>query len=151
MEKSSLPIKTKIAAWWIRVMGIGIIFIGLGYLIILMFYQFWWTGPSSLLVPLSIFLLGGFICFLGSQIMKRRKWAWWVGILTPLIIWVFYFGYQFLCLRVFEPAVKHDLVDLFWISFHRGEFFLVILYHIFILLPILLLLLDRKNFWKVAK
>ena len=150
MEKVSLPIKTKIAAWWIKTIGIGIIFIGLGLFITLMFYAFWWIGPSSLLLPLSIFLLGGFICFLGSRIAKGRRWAWWMGILTPLIIWIFYFGYQFLYFRIFEPAETYDLVDLFRISLSQGEFFLFILSHIFILPPILLLLLDRKNFWKIT-
>jgi len=150
MEKVSLPIKTKIAAWWIKTIGIGIIFIGLGLFITLMFYAFWWIGPSSLLLPLSIFLLGGFICFLGSRIAKGRRWAWWMGILTLLIIWIFYFGYQFLYFRIFEPAETYDLVDLFRISLRQGEFFLFILSHIFILPPILLLLLDRKNFWKIA-
>ena len=150
MEKVSLPIKTIIAAWWIKTIGIGIIFIGLGLFITLMFYAFWWIGPSSLLLPLSIFLLGGFICFLGSRIAKGRRWAWWMGILTPLIIWIFYFGYQFLYFRIFEPAETYDLVDLFRISLRQGEFFLFILSHIFILPPILLLLLDRKNFWKIA-
>ena len=149
MEKVSLPIKTKIAAWWIKTIGIGIIFIGLGLFITLMFYAFWWIGPSSLLLPLSIFLLGGFICFLGSRIAKGRRWAWWMGILTLLIIWIFYFGYQFLYFRIFQPAT-HDLVDIFRISLSHGEFFLFILSHIFILPPILLLLLDRKNFWKIA-
>ena len=150
IQKPPLPIKTKIAAWWIKTIGIGIIFIGLGLFITLMFYAFWWIGPSSLLLPLSIFLLGGFICFLGSRIAKGRRWAWWMGILTPLIIWIFYFGYQFLYFRIFEPAETYDLVDLFRISLRQGEFFLFILSHIFILPPILLLLLDRKNFWKIA-
>jgi len=149
IQKPPLPIKTKIAAWWIKTIGIGIIFIGLGLFITLMFYAFWWIGPSSLLLPLSIFLLGGFICFLGSRIAKGRRWAWWMGILTLLIIWIFYFGYQFLYFRIFQPAT-HDLVDIFRISLSHGEFFLFILSHIFILPPILLLLLDRKNFWKIA-
>ena len=147
MEKVSLPIKTKIAAWWMIVIGIVIIFLGLGDLVLLMFYAFWWIGPSTLLHPLSIFLLGWFICFLSSRIAKRRRWAWWTGILSPLIIWLFYLWYIFLYLWIFQPL---DLADLFLVFFSRNEFFLVILCNILILPPIILLLLDRKNFWKIA-
>jgi|GEM_PF-1883595 len=147
MEENKFPTKTKIAAWWIKVIGIGIIFLGLGYLVVLMFYAFWHTGPSTLLHPLSILLLGWFICFLSSQVAKQRKWAWWAGILSPLIIWLFYLWYIFLDLWIFRPW---NLAHLFKVFFNRDEFFLVILYHIFILPPIFLLILDRKNFFKIA-
>jgi len=134
-----LSIKTKIATWWIKVTGIIISVIGIINLIGGFLAFITPAGPMSvekelLLIKLSflIFLIGGFIFSLGFQLEKKKKWAY-VGI---FLLYIFLLGLNFLLpIKVEKVITKYFFIDL-------------LLY--FLLIPLILLLLDRKNFWKVA-
>lgn len=74
--QTSLPIKTKIAAWWMIIVGAGLI---IQFIIIIVKYNygyhdfyFIWT-ITALFFILSIF------------IMRRKRWAWGWAIVTLLI------------------------------------------------------------------
>ena len=134
IQKSSLPIKTKIAAWWMSIIG-GVL--------LLEFYRVWFEIP--LFPPLfryevagevlglsllgSLFFLPGFFL-----LITRKKWAWWLAIIIISIFLIFipYFIIGDLLLAGYHP----DLDDLTPLPF--------------LLIPFILLLLDRKNFWKIA-
>ena len=137
MEKVSLPTKTKIAAWWIIIFGI---------LAIIQFVRLLFP-PSrpefmgglvdifALIIFGPIFIAIG-IVFLksGSLIFKRRKLGWWLSTITVLPL-----GYPVL-------AFSFGFLDNF---FEFPDIFAFLL-SFAVLHPFILLLLDRKNFWKVA-
>ena len=135
MERVSLPIKTKIAAWWMIVLGV---------LTIKLFSQFFspipqtqdYMGGLAALFARIIFapitLIIAIVFFIsGSLIFRRRKLGWWLSTITVLPLGYFILIFSFGFLRV--PANFDYLLSF------------IILY------PFVLLLLDRKNFWKIAK
>lgn len=123
MEKPFLPTKTKIAAWWIRIIGgVGIVFS--------IIFRIW---PIQVFILLIKFILPfSFLLFLsGCFLFWKRRMAWRsaVGILIlGIISWIIFY------LRIGMAPVS---------------IFFVIFSPIF-LIPFILLLLDRKNFWKIA-
>jgi hypothetical protein len=139
-EKVSLPTKTKIAAWWIKITGIIISVIGIINLIGGFLAFITPAGPMAeeeelLLIKLSflIFLIGGFILFLGFQLEKKKKWAY----VEFFLLYIFLLGLNFLLSIKVEKIIT--------------EYFFIELLLYFLLIPLILLLLDCKNFWKVAR
>ena len=138
-EKVSLPIKTKIAAWWMIIMiTIGIIMgiIGLWFKIeLVMFY-------ILSVLPISIFLLPCILLF------RRKKLGWYWGVITlsGIIIVAATISSFILFIDLTGglgevPASRLIAAMLFYPSL----FLLIIFFP-----PLILLLLDRKNFWKIA-
>jgi hypothetical protein len=135
-EKVSLPVKTKIAAcWMLTISGFCIIIVG-GVESILLNLDF--SNPESLFVLLLS--LSFFSIFITSVfLLMRKKWAWWLAI-----------------------AILSGGVALFsfWSFSARGDRFgahgpPVIFFTgtclMSALISLILLLIDRKNFWKVAE
>jgi hypothetical protein len=121
-QKPSLPIKTKIAAWWmITIGGIVILFF------FKTFFEPWGAGGESLQLLLQIIfgpifvVAGGLFLACGIPLLLRRKFAWWLNTIVLLLSVI--------------------VLIILW----KNLFFLLFLP------PLILLLLDRKNFWKVAK
>ena len=137
IQKPSLPIKTKIAAWWMIGFGIlaFIFFIRLfsptprpefggGIADIVMIIIF---GPA-LVVSGIVFLIGGALLF------AKTKLGWWLSIVSLLItILIFHL--------IYNPFTSIE-------TFIEEPFLFLI--SIIFLAPFILLLLDRKNFWKIA-
>jgi len=143
IQKPPLPIKTKIAAWW--VFGIGII------QLLVPFRQF------SLYVIPTIF--AGFLLIgLGFSILKRKKLGWFftVSILSISLIYLFFFFF-FPDLAILKFFIFLSLVTFPVLLFIPSSSILtfppLILFLLDFILtfpPLILLLLDRKNFWKIA-
>jgi hypothetical protein len=139
-EKVSLPIKTKIAAWWMIVIG-GLIILFFPFIAFISFV----SPPHGIPSHTAIAFFMAFIFFIGSFFLfGKRKWAWW------LIIFTFSFGIAYslflLCVISLQPS--------FFYSYYWPHFEYTADYFLFLLLffpPFILLLLDRKNFWKVGK
>jgi hypothetical protein len=139
MEENKLPIKTKIAAWWILVIGlfgmITSVIAGLPALIIFLF------------LPSLFFFLFPFI-FLS----KRKKWAWWFSVITQftLIISPFIPLWRFIVVLNLLNFLNKGFYSMLRMLFplRLGYDFPII--SILLVLPFILLLLDRKNFFKVA-
>jgi len=129
MEQVSLPIKTKIAAWWMIVFG--------GIQILLFFYR-GLLGLGS--IPTIEYVTGIFGVFLliypGFLMLKRKKVGWLFSIIVLSIVLIYF---------LFFPALQ--LNRYFWFFFLIPIPFLAFL---FSFPPFILLLLDRKNFWKIA-
>jgi len=136
MEKVGLPIKTKIAAWWM--IGINIIFSCLGLALVLLGIflppgtpefrgYFLWIGIGIVIGCLIVFLPFFFV-------LKRKMWAWWFSIII-LAFASFHFLYQ--------------LLSIFFVGFQRFHLVYIVV-TIPLLFPLILFLLDRKNFWKIA-
>ena len=137
MEQISLPIKTKIAAWWMIVIGVIMI---LPTLFFLCWFFFGLSAAGSpgdigtLLFALFEFLIClGFFVF-GTSILKRKKWAWLGAILVIIISCI-----SPVC-QLFVSGIIFGTLDvLFYPSFFLGS-------------PVIFffLLFDRKNFWKAT-
>ena len=127
MEKVSLPIKTKIAAWWMIIISVILGCVGLriaiqGYLHSL------YGGVLLLPVGLGIFFMGGLLIFLpGLFLLKRKVDSWWISVMILGIAST---------LSIFLVLTGFTLLELCYSSMF--------------LIPFILLLLDRKNFWKIA-
>jgi hypothetical protein len=126
-QKPHIPIKTKIAAWWM---------IGLGIIV-------FFSASSSFLMGISQKCeeLAGLGCLFGLIGIS-------IGILfiLPQILlltikekWVWFFNFFILSL----------FFILFSAVFFKNPSFLI--YWVLLFVPLLLLLLDRTNFWKIAK
>jgi len=149
-EKVSLPIKTKIAAWWMIIIGIGLtLFKSLLWFIYKFFvkyisipiwleWKFFLWAPKSILEVGECILIGYLFYFCGSSLLKGKRKFWWISIIllsTGILYWLFILRLRrdILGQRILFPNIQ-DLIRL-----------------IFLLIPFILLLLDRKNFWKIAK
>lgn len=138
MGKVSLPIKTKVAAWWMVV--IGGISIGISILFILYLWFYSYRGsPRDIPIILLIFII--FISFGLSQfipgllILTKKKWTWWLAIISEIGL------SAYMIYLLFSMIIHRTGGDLF-------ELNLVVIGVIGI--PLILLLLDRKNFFKIA-
>jgi len=136
MEQNKLPTKTKIAAWWMIIFGImGIIGTTFGFIGYAIFGRGTaGSGETALLALLPVFIVGLPLLILGILISKRKKWAW---ILTLAIFILLEF-----CMWALKGCCTVDFLG-FQVSLPYNVFLLV-------LVPFILLLLDRKNFFKIA-
>jgi len=140
-EKKSFPIKTKIVAWWIMILGGGGIIIGLILVVFalyfdiklsrsfLEFFNFFLGTFSSLevLIPFIIaFFSSLFFLISGFYILKRKKHGWDLAMIA-----------------IFIGIVVGIL-------FPREKFIMKIADLFASVIPFILLLLDRKNFLKTA-
>lgn len=148
MRNQKLPIKTKIAAWWM--IAIGVLFLtSAGYYFfgdypffsddcldtwgLLQFHE------TSLEEFLNAFLLGIFFCLYSFFLFKKNKLAWKIFIvfLSFLVLYAFNGA-----LGEIGKGICHQE------SFETRNFFAQFLIHgIFLIL----LLSDRKNFFEIAK
>jgi len=150
IQKPSLPIKTKIAAWWMIIIGgivIGFIIKSNNWLIYLFDYFLYpekrgvesgWLLVFGLIL-IIFFLLPIFLCFIlpGLFLLRKKRWAWWIsnGTMILFVVFVILFSY----IRI--PFLKAPPI------FPKSS---IIIASLLASLPFLLLLLDRKNFWKIA-
>jgi hypothetical protein len=137
MEEVSLPTKTKIAAWWMILIG--------GYsecIIINNIITAFGTKTEPLVFFVAFVLVFlGVLCFIGGLFLfKRKKWAWWLSIFSLSLLLYLNLNNLITELRVLFTMPPSD-----W----NGSFFLL-LFPLILLIPFILLLLDRKNFWKIA-
>ncbi len=153
MEKVELPTKTKIAAWLIILIGL----IGGWGLCVSTLHKFYvgrFELKSLIYIPLIFIIL-----FIGFNILKKRKWAWWAACIPLFItILLFFFPFSpfmFALMMVLPYALYPDCV-LHNCRVHGvGNFYddvapvLIIL--ILAIVSFILLLVDRKNFWKIAQ
>ena len=152
MEKVSLPIKTKIAAWWMIICG---------WLIIIfetvIFFPYLSRAPKvtfkepirTILPHITAIFLGIFFNIISYYfLLKKRK----VGIVISIIILSIT---SFLALLFPEihwsefPIPSLNLFCVYCGIFARNFGWRTCLFVPFGI-PLILLLLDRKNFWKIA-
>jgi hypothetical protein len=139
-QKPPLPIETKIAAWWLIIIGgIGLIFSvwNILSLLVIFFGESWGQESGwALIGTLSfgvIVLLSIFFLLPGIFLLRKKRWAWWVSI-------IIYSGISLYLFSVFLSP-RFSLTPLNAIDF---------CYLLLFFIPFILLLLDRKNFFKVA-
>jgi hypothetical protein len=137
MEKVSLPIKTKIAAWIMIIFGMCIV---LNLVREVRGVKF--TG----IVFLSTFILISLMLLLfisGFSLLLRKRWAWWLAVFILSIVLIFR-------LRDIIYEVIFGLRMIIAEPLSSWEALIFLLFDLILLIPLILLLLDRKNFWKIA-
>jgi len=131
MEKVSLPIKTKIAGYSLIVSGI--ILLGMGYSLIRTTY-----GD---LLGLFFLIVSGLSFFFSYRLFEKKKRAWvrvFILLLINFISGLIAF-FPLCALRIYPPPQTVEIFCLFYQIFIVWLFIFIILF-----------LLDRKNFWKIA-
>lgn len=129
--ENSLTIKTKIAAWWIIIIGICPILLGSFFVI----FPCSMTGCFGFVLGLLLVFLGLLICFIGRSLLLGKKWAWWV---VRVVYWLIAFSWIGWLLSMITKFDFFGLLIAGILSLIIGG-------------PLILLELDRKNFFKVAK
>ncbi len=135
MEKVSLPIKTKIAAWWMMIVAMLC-----SSLVVSQFRFFprdFWLQPLvyiTEMISLAFVLIGLLLIVANFFVLRKKKWAWWLAMVAFIPF--------FLCAFL---LVIYGLGH-FTLSLVAGSFG----YCLSLLVALILLLLDRKNFWKIA-
>jgi hypothetical protein len=128
-QQNSMPIKTKIAIWLMIILGIPILILGLPALIMGLSENCFELAGLGCILGLEA-VIGG-ILFLLPPIMLlklRKKWLWFLVLIInswPLLIGLI--------------SLRNLHFDIYSIEFS------------FDIIIISLLLLDRKNFWKVIR
>jgi hypothetical protein len=153
IQKPPFPIKTKIAAWWIIVISGAIIYLGF-------FLVHYFGGDPAGTMMAFLFciyfcLIGLLIFFLpGIFLLKRKKLGWYWAIIALLIV-IASFIYDKSMFNIPNPSNSpYSLNEIIFSPFYFTERFIGDVFSLFIIfiscLPFFLLLLDRKNFWKIA-
>ncbi len=127
---TKLPMKTKIAAWWIITAGVvGTIVGGI--------YHYHWLseeGPieevGSGIVLEAIFIIGVLYLAPGIFLLMKTKSAWVVAMVL-------------LSLGLIASSIFYTLVLLLWSPLYFPIFFLY-------LVPLILIISDQKNYWKMT-
>ncbi|PIR05968.1 MAG: hypothetical protein COZ30_00820 [Candidatus Nealsonbacteria bacterium CG_4_10_14_3_um_filter_36_16] len=139
MEQIPLPIKTKIAVWWIIIVSV----IGAIFFVILHMTTDYTMGPGFIIMFflfIIILLPSFFLLISGLLLLKRKKWAWWFTIVI--------FSIQ---IAELIYIVFRQIANFINTPFPFTIFDIVFDLPILIFLPsLILLLLDRKNFFKIA-
>jgi len=134
-QKLSIGVKTKIAAWWMIATGI----------IIIVFPMILFPEEEMRFLILIFFLHGLFFLIFNFYLLKRKKWAWYAIIISLFnivacgIVIIFLFTINLFALT--NISIK---------EISRDVLLLIIFGFVPFLIPLVLLLLDRKNFWKIA-
>jgi hypothetical protein len=146
IQKTSLPIKSKIAAWWLIIGGI---ILGIARSVQVLFLIFAFLNinvknifASLLSISLSLFpLLFLILFFAGIFLLRNKKWSWqlaktvlYIGSLSLIYCWIMIFLFPI-----------GDVTDQNLIIFTG-----LLPYTFFIVPPLIFLIIDRKNFFKIA-
>jgi len=134
MEKVSLPIKTKVAAWWMIFFGGAGMFFGLAILNVIFTLFPFGAGYFPILISLLVMFCGILFLISGCSLLKRKKWAWWFSIVLSPILYLILISWAY---------------D-YWMRHYEPGFFLSLFSLIVNIFSLILLLLDRKNFWEIA-
>jgi len=149
--KIELPKKTKIAAWWMIIGGIlfGICMLFLSWAVAFSNLHLWWIF-SFFIAPIGIFI--GFLLSLsGFLILKRKKIGWICGVSI-----LFLLTFLFISFLISEAIVLIGqlIKDFSILSILLTEIFVVVflfsLPAIIYLVPLIFLLREKKEFWKIA-
>ena len=136
----SIPIKTKVASCWLVVAV---------FITEFCFYATAAFGGASVAVLDGIFIEFGivfvFSLLLFSALLNGKKWAWRGATAVCLMAAIFFF-YQLVVTLI---LVKKDTNELFYYGFGYNLYFIIFFLIFFI--PLIILLLDRKNYFAAVE
>ena len=136
--KDKLPTKTRIAFWWLIVVGVVLIAYDFIYLIASITKSVdggdtWDIGPASIL------LLGSIFYFIsGIFISKKSKQAWIVTVTILFIVAICSLGI-YIWMEIYSNYYLY------------GILFVSLLYVLFYLIPLILIIIDKKNYFEMLR
>ena len=132
MNKAKLPIKTKIAVWWIRILSIVSFISCAGFIIFCFTNPDFFNGAFYALVFLPIWIL-----FLLPSVLlpRKRQWCW----KTSLTV---------LCLEI---IIILAVCIVGYIHYRYSYIVQLMPIVIFYLVPFILIILDRKNYFEMVR
>lgn len=144
-KQIKLSIKTKIAAWWMIIIG--------GYFLLIFLKDLTTFLPfdSDIVWEFLVFrgtfigLLAILLIFLGIFLLRRKRWAWWFAIISLPVYLLVRIWLAAVLVRDFEGIGPYLELKHFVTAGSQAIPLIGI-----ILLPLILLYLDRKNFRKLA-
>ena len=132
IDKTKLPTKTKIAVWWIRIFSIGIVISCIAQVLLCFTDPTLFDSAIYALVFLPIWIL-----FLLPSILlpRKRRWCWIISIII-------------LSLEILIILA----VCIFGAIHYRYSYYLELIpIVIFYLVPFILIILDRKNYFEMHR
>ncbi|GEM_PF-6520159 len=171
MENLSLPLKTKIAAWIMIIKGsTGILTSIISIILIFRVLAKGALSPETTLGGGVLLLLAAFyfnsgllFLFLPGLLLlvKKKKWTWYYAIFSLLLLLsafnLFVLGNILSAEKILKlPFFREDpsLILVFIVEFFRSYLNIPLFFlfgDLYLIISLFLLLLDRKNFWKLAK
>ena len=131
-QKPPFPIKTKIVAWWMIIInGIFVLFFIRDDYYRYVIYRH--EIVFSLGGMIKVYLMFLLPVIAGFFLLRKKKWAWWVSIIIYGLISLYFFS------RLFTLTI-------FTVGLNVFDFY----YLLYFLVPLILFILDRKNFFKIA-
>jgi hypothetical protein len=146
MPKAKLPTKTKIAVWWLVVVGVLLIAYSIYCLLFASIMSF--DTPASergeLFLIMGLCLLGSILYFLsGIFISRQSKQAWRVTVTVLSIVTICPIG--FCIYSVINDLIRYGaLSDYSYIP-------IALLGSLILLTPLILIVLDRKNYFTILR
>jgi cation transport ATPase len=143
--KAKLPTKTKIAVWWLIVVGVALMI----FLLILSPYSFYFSfnaGQLQQAIIIAVILFIGSILYFASGffLLKRSKRVWIVVVtllsiiaLCPIGIYL-YESIDFA--KYSEDATNYSEIPI-----------ILLPWALIYLTPLILTILDRKNYFKMVR
>jgi multisubunit Na+/H+ antiporter MnhC subunit len=158
MEKISLPIKTKIAV-------LGMIVCGAILAVAPLFCEDLKyavkDSMSFFIYFASPIVIGALLIISSYFLLKRKKWAWWLAIISLSLIFIsILLPLLLIAIKAQkgEPDVPEIILYLFFAFIDPivqlfsalGVAWLLLLIPLLPIISFIFLLQDRKNFWKIA-
>lgn len=145
MNKTKLPTKTKIAMWWLTL--VGLLLIAYSIYCLLFAFTMSFDTPSSergeLFRYMGLFLLGNVLYTLsGIFIYIKTKWAWTVTMTILSIVAICYIGI-YLYFVIDDFSRYGALSDYSYIL-------IALLGSLILLIPLVLITIDRKNYLEMV-
>ena len=139
IQKSPLPKKTKIAAWWIIITGLLILAWDSSFYLPNVLTPSYYAGDSAIIILFSS-LAEAFFIIPAYFLLKRKRWAWFVLVVGSFGLTIFS-GF-FVVGTLTTPSPHYAVVmEVFFFFFPR---------FIKNITSIVLLFLGRKNFFKIT-
>lgn len=139
-----IPTKTKIVAWYMRILSIVPVALGIIWVIEGRISKRCTTCTfiTNILPVILYFIFAGLLLFFSYYLFKRKRWAWigsTVFLLASGLLGII--GFYFIFMSFVWTMSPLDL---------RGEIFFLLALILFLspLIAISCLLIDRKNYWK---
>jgi len=135
--KLKLPTKTRIAVWWLIIVGLALTLLAIVYMFAL-FLQCLWSSPSNSGLTYVMMLFGGaFTLISGILPLKRNKLAWKFSVGVLVIAMICSIG-GYLYLSMDPGGFSKTLI-------------IILAGLIIYLAPLILIILDRKNYSEMLR
>ena len=138
MTKANFPRKTEIAAWWIVIYGIVTTIVQISFLSILPAWSDsaeW--GPGRVIFTFILLAIGIFYILPIRLLFRKERRAWSLAVLS-------------ISIDILALFVTAWIISYFYLDNGHSSVLLLIPLWILGLVPLILIILDRKNYFEIV-